>query len=179
MGSALCARHPWAMAWSLLNGALAPDTAAAGLERVPGAPCSLTHTGPSPPGKGEGRISGSLPTRHDPGGCSLAVGNLASVTGKESQLSQSQAPLSYLGRSLSLQVHSGASLSRPTKQTVVVGTMWLSLRRGGREGTVRLPRWEAEAPAGPVVHPAASSGPGPGFLHVDAFARRWRTSSTA
>lgn len=132
MGSALCARHPWAMAWSLLNGALAPDTAAAGLEWVPGAPCSLTHAGPSPPGKGEGRISGSLPTRHDPGGCSLAVGNLASVTGKESQLSQSQAPLSYLGRSLRLQVHSGASLSRPTKQTAVVGTMWLSLRRGGR-----------------------------------------------
>lgn len=92
MGGALCACHPWAIAWSLPNGALAPDVAAAGLGLAPGAPCSLTPAGPSPPGKREGRVAGSLPTRRDAGGPSLAVGNLASVTGRASQLSQSQAP---------------------------------------------------------------------------------------
>lgn len=92
VGGALCACHPWAIAWSLPHGALAPDVAAAGLELAPGAPCSLTPAGPSPPGKREGRVAGSLPTRRDPRDPSLAVGNLASVTGRASQLSQSQAP---------------------------------------------------------------------------------------
>lgn len=176
MGSALCACHPWAIAWSLPNRALDPDMAAAGLELVPGAPCSLTPAGPSPPGKGEGRIACSLPTRCDPraprlpwepwlagalGPGSRDLGVPTRVTGKESQLSQSQAPPSYLGRSLRLQAHSGTSLSRPTKQTVAVGTMWLSLRIEGREGTVRLPRRKAEAPTGPVLHPGCLLRPRP------------------